>query len=230
MTILQTPFDVKEKSQPEQISTSEALTLAREEMNTLYEKGFTNLMEHDYSVPKKYIAALEKEGDPNQYAIRELTDEVVSYLGIPQSDDVKHNVRSKTQGIYSCETVVAIICHECTRYFMSHHQLEFGENHKKEACIDIMANLIGFSKILQKAYEDRMYFVQMKKKGFFNNLPGMTKYETKCETMTSGPISGHTCEAIERERNYFIQEKETERRIKSEIERAKTEAAEKCEK
>ena len=199
--------------------------MAREEMNTLYEKGFTNLMEHDYTVPRKYIAALEKEGAPNQYAIRELTDEVVSYLGLPQSDDVNHSVRSETQGVYSYETVVAIICHECTRYFMSHYQLEFGESNKKDACIDIMANLIGFSKILQKAYEDRTYFVQTKKKGFFNNLPGMTQYETKCETMTSGPISNHTCEAIERERNYFIQEKETERRIKAEIERAKTEAA-----
>lgn len=54
---------------------------------------------------------------------------------------------------YSIWNVLAILCHECTHYFMEYNNLNWIDMDLNERRTDMMACIIGFSKIISKGYK-----------------------------------------------------------------------------
>lgn len=50
-------------------------------------------------------------------------------------------------------SIIATLCHECTHYFMHYHKLDIENKLENEIRTDILANLIGFGKIMDYGYE-----------------------------------------------------------------------------
>lgn len=50
---------------------------------------------------------------------------------------------------------MAILCHECTHFFMQYNNLNWNDTELNERRTDIIACLIGFSKALSSGYEER---------------------------------------------------------------------------
>jgi hypothetical protein len=53
---------------------------------------------------------------------------------------------------YTPENIFAILCHECTHYFMETHLLNWEDVDLNEQRTDVMANLIGFNHIMIDGY------------------------------------------------------------------------------
>ena len=53
---------------------------------------------------------------------------------------------------YTPDIVLAILCHECTHYFMEAHFLNWKDTSLNEQRTDVTANLIGFNKIMTLGY------------------------------------------------------------------------------
>ena len=55
---------------------------------------------------------------------------------------------------YSKYHVFAILCHECAHYFMEYHNLNWNDTELNEQKTDVIANLIGFNKVMLKGYRE----------------------------------------------------------------------------
>lgn len=73
-------------------------------------------------------------------------------VGQFSSTHQKKKIIIKTKKQYSIINIVAILCHECTHYFMEYNGLNWDDVHLNEKRTDIMANLIGFSEVMIKGY------------------------------------------------------------------------------
>ena len=54
----------------------------------------------------------------------------------------------------NCDNMMAILCHECTHFFMEHYQLNVTDTELNEARTDTMAMLIGFRRQIISGYEE----------------------------------------------------------------------------
>lgn len=89
---------------------------------------------------------------------------------------------------YGPNNVVAILCHECTHYFMEHNHLNWIDTTLNEVRTDVMANLIGFSRILIDGYREIVN----------------TKANDNIETTTTHRIGYITVEECENVRRYLL--------------------------
>lgn len=55
---------------------------------------------------------------------------------------------------YAPYNVIAILCHEVTHYFMEYNRLNWNDTEMNEQRTDTVANLIGFSRIMQRGYRE----------------------------------------------------------------------------
>ena len=58
----------------------------------------------------------------------------------------------KIMDYYGPNNAVAILCHECTHYFMEYNRLNWKDTDLNEQRTDIVANLIGFNRIMIDGY------------------------------------------------------------------------------
>ena len=58
----------------------------------------------------------------------------------------------KLRDFYGPNNAVAILCHECTHYFMEYNRLNWNDTDLNEQRTDIVANLIGFNRIMMDGY------------------------------------------------------------------------------
>lgn len=59
----------------------------------------------------------------------------------------------KLKGNYNRKNVLAILCHECTHFFMEKNNLNIAETKQNEVKTDIMSCLIGFAYIMKDGYK-----------------------------------------------------------------------------
>ena len=55
---------------------------------------------------------------------------------------------------FNIHNVIAILCHECTHYFMEVHSLNWDDTSLNELRTDVMANLIGFNSVMILGYKE----------------------------------------------------------------------------
>ena len=99
---------------------------------------------------------------------------ILSYLGLPGIVDLKINylrdidtqkeagqytrniekraIELNVRSDYDFDNIIAILCHECTHYFMEWNNLNIEDREQNERNTDITANLIGFSEFMIKGY------------------------------------------------------------------------------
>ena len=68
-----------------------------------------------------------------------------------KGDEKKIVLRIKSD--YGPNHIVAILCHECTHYFMEYNDLNWNDTGMNEVRTDVMTNLIGFNRILIEGYK-----------------------------------------------------------------------------
>lgn len=62
------------------------------------------------------------------------------------------------ESYYSASNIKAIICHECTHYFMSYHKLDSTLEEINELRTDVLAILLGFGNILIDGYKQTSFY------------------------------------------------------------------------
>lgn len=60
----------------------------------------------------------------------------------------------KIHPFYGPKNILAIVCHEVTHYFMEYNKLNWNDTELNEQRTDVVANLIGFSKIMSDGYRE----------------------------------------------------------------------------
>ena len=71
-----------------------------------------------------------------------------------QSEHNKKIIVIKIKKEYSPINVLAILCHECTHYFMEYNKLNFNDTKLNEIQTDIIATMIGFGEIMIEGYKE----------------------------------------------------------------------------
>ncbi len=165
--------------------------------------NLTEYLTHDYRPPVTKRASLaSSDREELKSALNEILRDVLNFLKLPTNvylnvlfDDAQQDGRStagsfETKGFYkaitvkirprySPENILAILCHECTHLFMQYWSLNWNDTDMNEQRTDTVANMIGFSGIMQQGY-------------------GPLHYNTgnKCVTTTIGYISAEQCAGI----------------------------------
>lgn len=184
------------------------------------DKGLERFLMRDYRLPDKQIT------DDN---LHEVLVDILRFLELPdivalivKSDsDKTSDADGKTQAgsysrnpnsyrtvciniktAYRMSNIIAILCHECTHYFMEYHNLNWNDTELNEQRTDVVANLIGFSKIMTDGYREF--------KEFKRDMNGTTTITHKI-----GYITSEDCEDLKR----FLEHKRRELKTKAEQER-----------
>lgn len=153
-----------------------ALTIAEGELPLLEQKGLQKYLMQDYTAPHLSYNAL-RDINHAQASMIPIFADIMKYLNLPPF--IKFHIElereqsplSKSQaGVYKSslndkeicltlsksstpDTLLAALCHECTHYFMTHHDLNWQDETLNEVRTDVTANLIGFSNLLQHGYK-----------------------------------------------------------------------------
>ena len=141
----------------------------------LKDKGFYEYLKKEF--PKPNIRNRSDE------EIRNIVHDVINYLGLSHTVDIKINRTDLSGGRlyqktaaglydnsptiyknitinidegYNDNNILAIICHECTHYFMQVNGLNINNMNENEKKTDITACLIGFNEILYRGYDARL--------------------------------------------------------------------------
>lgn len=86
-----------------------------------------------------------------EYSSSDSSTEAGSYQSNNAYDRIiKINIRS----YYDPYHVFAVLCHECTHYFMEYHKLNWKDTELNEQRTDVIANLIGFNKAMLRGYRE----------------------------------------------------------------------------
>jgi len=96
---------------------------------------------------------------------------------------------------YTPENVLAILCHECTHYFMETHLLNWEDADLNEQRTDVMANLIGFNQIMIDGYTGVSVITEEGQESFVN-------YQ-KTTSRKIGYISDDDCRILKELLPYF---------------------------
>ena len=196
------------------------LTIAEGASVILANKGLERFLMRDYRLPDKRIT------DDN---LHEVLVDILRFLELPdivalivksdsdktsdadgktQAGSYSRNPKSyrticiNTQSAYRMSNIIAILCHECTHYFMEYHKLNWNDTELNEQRTDVVANLIGFSKIMTDGYREF--------KEFKRDMNGTTTITHKI-----GYITSEDCEDLKR----FLEHKRQELKTKAEQER-----------
>ena len=163
-------------------SVSPALVLAEGLFERFNEKGLTKYLTVDYSGPDYtsfHLYSVDGKIVFSQDAHRELNLILVSimkHLDLPPfvnliiQDDSgtiikgptdagsytnraqERTITVKIKEYFQPSNIVAILCHECTHFFMEYHELNVADKQINEQRTDVVANLIGFNKIMSYGY------------------------------------------------------------------------------
>ncbi|MBQ7217005.1 MAG: hypothetical protein IJS39_13595 [Synergistaceae bacterium] len=89
-----------------------------------------------------------------------LVIEYVAYSGTQTSQAGTYSrtphlrtITLKIRDYYGPNNAVAILCHECTHYFMEYNRLNWNDTDLNEQRTDIAANMIGFNRIMTEGYK-----------------------------------------------------------------------------
>ena len=111
----------------------------------------------------------------------------------------------RIEDYYEPNNAVAILCHECTHYFMEYNRLNWNDTSLNEQRTDIVANLLGFSRIMSAGYKAGIKDINIS-----GNVETTTKYKL-------GYITNEDCEDVGEFLEWFreqLREKQnTEREI-----------------
>ena len=77
-----------------------------------------------------------------------------STAGTYHNNNYERKIIINMEDYYSPSNVIAILCHECTHYFMEYHKLNWNDTELNEQRTDVVANLIGFNKIMLEGYRE----------------------------------------------------------------------------
>jgi len=75
-----------------------------------------------------------------------------SHPGTYHHDGFNKCVRLNIEPRYKPEQITAVLCHECTHYFMDYHHLNSQVESINEQRTDAMAILLGFGRVLENGY------------------------------------------------------------------------------
>ena len=86
-----------------------------------------------------------------EYSSSDSSTEAGSYQSNLAYDRV---IKINIKPYYDPYHVFAILCHECTHYFMEYHKLNWEDTELNEQRTDVIANLIGFNKAMLRGYRE----------------------------------------------------------------------------
>ena len=222
------PYDTSENRIPDE----QAVSIAKDEITILEERGFANLLMKDYVVPDKLLAVLPKSGTYKEDQLRPIMKDMLQHLGMPtdiplsieSADFVRFPgqpnpdasaggnekiIRLKLLSQYQSVNVLALLCHECARHFMMTNRLKQNGGGYKEARIDVVANLIGFSRLMESGYTQVMIWEAKRKKSSIFPFPKETNaVEDVLQTVRIGHISEFACFLIGEELKGYRLKKE----------------------
>lgn len=96
------------------------------------------------SLPPFVHLEIEYANDPN--------NKKKAYAGLYTTNGSDHKVTINIRNNYNHFSILAIICHECTHYFMQYHHLNWNDTSMNEQRTDVLACMLGFSSILESGY------------------------------------------------------------------------------
>lgn len=155
----------------------QALTIAEVEIELLDKKGFCKLLEYDYVPPVELTARDLRDSDKTRDKLITVLFGITEYLGLPSHVDLfieyddgqksfgstqagsyrstyeKKEIHLRIHKNYKPANIMAILCHECTHYFMEYKHLNWQDTKLNEVRTDVTANLIGFNRIMEIGYK-----------------------------------------------------------------------------
>ena len=161
---------------PEEDDITPILAIAEGTCDFLAQKGLEHFLLKDYVASGFFFSNwdfLDKEETQNKLYV-EMRD-MLSFLELPQfiriiveynsenngqagsyqkNDSYDRIIKVNIKPFYSRYHVFAILCHECTHYFMEYHKLNWNDTELNEQKTDVIANLIGFNNIMLKGYRE----------------------------------------------------------------------------
>ena len=146
----------------------------------LIDTGLGDFLLSEFIFDKSKYVLDKKDANTVTDSIRPILGQILGYLKLPLlvdlnvnfTDDVyKFNQKFRAgeyrnewslrritlnfNTAYSLENVIAILCHECSHYFMDYHSLnDYGEPDLYEIRNDVMCCLLGFYKELKDGYKE----------------------------------------------------------------------------
>ena len=157
-------------------SDEQALIIAEAEAELLDKKGFYKLLASDYCSPVELTKWNLRNIDKTRDKLLSILFSITEYLSLPAHVDlfIEYDDGQKTFGStqagtfrstyakkeihlrihknYKPSNILAILCHECTHYFMEYNHLNWQDTKLNEVRTDVTANLIGFNRIMEKGY------------------------------------------------------------------------------
>lgn len=115
---------------------------------------------------------------------------------------------------YPLINALAVLCHECTHYFMEYHKLNWNDTSLNEQRTDVVANLIGFNSVLLRGYKE------------FEIITGGNGFTYTTQKNKIGYITARDCEDLKR----FLQKIRKEISARREEERLASELKQEAEK
>lgn len=106
-------------------------------------------------------------------------------MGFFTTSSTKKTITIKIGRYYGPSNIIAVLCHECTHYFMEYYGFNCCDEEINERRTDVFSNLIGFSKLMEEGYEE------------IEITEGSGSY-SKRKLYKIGYISADNCRAIRR--------------------------------
>lgn len=164
-------------SVPEEPDSSPAVIMAEGTCEALINKGLEYFLMSDFSSTTYFSYGDYGSREKTYQKLNLMMLEILKYLelfldvglnivyddgevvrSIDQAGQYSSTLQQKTitvkiKNVYGPNNIVAIICHECTHCFMEYHGLNWNDTDLNERRTDVMANLIGFSRIMAEGYQ-----------------------------------------------------------------------------
>lgn len=193
------------------------IVMAKGIYKALLDKGLEGFLLSSFCVKTELTSEDFRNRDVREEKINQVACEISQYLKLPAigpiyiSFDKERNTSSpygktsSTVGEYrnnsnsrhislnigsgfTPENVLAILCHEYTHYFMEFHSLNWTDTELNEQRTDVMANMIGFNRIMIAGYAGVSVIVDERQQDFVN-------YQ-KVNSRRIGYISEDDCKVI----------------------------------
>lgn len=145
--------------------------------NKIISKGLKNFLLSDFSTNNKLLYEDLRIPENAYKKISIILVDILQYLHLPpfvklqieyvnksqsetqtagnfHSESNKKTILIKIKKEYSPVNILAILCHECTHYFMEYNNLNLADTKLNEIQTDIIAVMIGFNEILIEGYKE----------------------------------------------------------------------------
>ena len=153
------------------------LSIAAGFCELMMKKGLDRFLMRDYSSPLVLSHSDLKDKETAQRKLFDILLDIMRFLELPDlvrlnvecnngndegSENAGHYNNSangriitvKIKPFYKHDNVLAILCHEVTHYFMEHNRLNWNDTELNENRTDVVANLIGFNRIMIAGYRE----------------------------------------------------------------------------